>query len=150
MRALVALFLASASPLAGCYATRPLSTTPTPGTTVVLDLSDRARVQLGDRIGPSAASIEGVVQPGSDTEYVLSISSVKYLNGQTNQWSGERFTVSPALVTQAWKREFSRSRTWSLGVGLAAAIATVVFKADFFSKTGGGQPTPVPPPTGGT
>jgi hypothetical protein len=150
MRALVALFLAGASPLTGCYATRPLSTTPAPGTTVVLDLSDRARVQLGDRIGPSAASIEGVVQPGSDTEYVLNISAVKYLNGQTNQWSGERFALSSGLVTQAWKREFSRSRTWSLGVGIAAAIATVVFKADFFSKTGGGQPTTVPPPTGGT
>jgi hypothetical protein len=150
VRALAALTLAGASPLAGCYATRPLATAPTPGTTVVLDLSDRARVQLSDRIGPSAASIEGVVQPGTDSDYVLSISSVKYLNGQTNQWSGERFTLSSGLVTQAWTREFSRSRTWALGVGIAAAIATAVFKADFFSKTGGGQPTTVPPPTGGT
>ena len=150
MRAVLALLAAGSWPLSGCYATRPLSTTPAPGTTVVLDLSDRARVQLGDRIGPSAASIEGVVQAGSDSGYVLNISAVKYLNGQTNQWSGERFTLSPALVTQAWKREFSRSRTWALGVGVAAAIATAVFKADFFSKTGGGNPTPLPPPTGGT
>jgi hypothetical protein len=116
----------------------------------VLDLNDRARVQLGDRIGPSAASIEGVVQPGSDSGYTINISSVKYLNGQTNQWSGERFQVSPGLVTQAWQRQFSRSRTWSLGVGIVAAIATVILKTDFLSNTGGGQPTNPPPPTGGT
>jgi hypothetical protein len=149
MRLLV-LALGAVSPLAGCYSTRHLETAPAPGTTVVLDLNDRARVQLGDRIGPSAASIEGVVQPGSDSGYVINISSVKYLNGQTNQWSGERFSLSPNLVSQAWQREFSRSRTWSLGLGIAAAIATAVFKADLFSKTGGGQPTNLPPPTGGT
>jgi hypothetical protein len=134
----------------GCYSTRPLETAPTPGSTVVLDLNDRARVQLGDRIGPSAASIEGIVQPGSDSGYVLNISSVKYLNGQTNQWSGERFLVAPALVTQAWQRDFSRSRTWSLGLGIAAAIAAVVLKTDLLSRTGGGQPITSPPPTGGT
>lgn len=149
-RAWTALVLAVVSPLTGCYSTRPLTTAPAPGTTVVLDLNDRARVQLGDRIGPSAASIEGVVQPGSDSGYVINISSVKYLNGQTNQWSGERFTLSPTLVTQAWQREFSRSRTMSLGLGIAAAIVTLVLKTDFLSKTGGGQPTNPPPPTGGT
>ena len=149
-RAWTALVLAVVSPLTGCYSTRPLTTAPVPGTTVVLDLNDRARVQLGDRIGPSAASIEGVVQPGSDSGYVINISSVKYLNGQTNQWSGERFTLSPTLVTQAWQREFSRSRTMSLGLGIAAAIVTLVLKTDFLSKTGGGQPTNPPPPTGGT
>lgn len=149
-RAWVTLALTGVSPLMGCYSTRPLSTAPAPGSTVVLDLNDRARVQLGDRIGPSAASIEGIVQPGSDSGYAISISSVKYLNGQTNQWSGERFTLAPGLVTQAWQREFSRSRTWSLGLGIAAAIATVVLKTSFFSNTGGGQTTTPPPPTGGT
>ena len=149
-RAWTALVLAVVSPLTGCYSTRPLTTAPVPGTTVVLDLNDRARVQLGDRIGPSAASIEGVVQPGSDSGYVINISSVKYLNGQTNQWSGERFTLSPTLVTQAWQREFSRSRTMSLGLGITAAIVTLMLKTDFLSKTGGGQPTNPPPPTGGT
>ena len=149
-RAWPALVLAGVSPLTGCYTDRPLVTAPAPGSTVVLDLNDQARVQLGDRIGPSAASIEGVVQQGSDSGYVVNISSVKYLNGQSNQWSGERFAVSRALVSQAWQRQFSRSRTWSLGLGIAAAIATAVFKTDLLNKSGGGQPTTLPPPTGGT
>lgn len=142
--------LAGVSPLTGCYSTRPLTTAPAPGTTVVLDLNDRARVQLGDRIGPSAASIEGVARAGSDSAYVIDISSVKYLNGQTNQWSGERVSLSPTLVTQAWQREYSRSRTVSLGLGITAAIVTFVLKTDLLSRTGGGQSTNPPPPTGGT
>lgn len=137
--------------MVGCYASRPLTSAPAPGTTVVLDLNDQARVQLGDRIGPSAASIEGIAQPASDSGYVLNISSVKYLNGQSNRWAGERFTVAPSLVSRLSRREFSRSRTAALSAGVVAAIVTLVLKTDFLSKTGGGQPggTP-PPPSGGT
>ena len=136
------------APLSACYTTRPLSTSPAPGTTVVFDLNDRARVQLGDRIGPSAASIEGVVRADSDSGYVISISSVKYLNGQINQWSGERFTVSPDLVTQGWQREFSRTRTTALGVGIGAAILGAALKTSLFGKNSGSPPVN-PPPTGG-
>jgi hypothetical protein len=134
--------------MAACYTSRPLATAPAPGTAVVLELTDLARVQLGDRIGPSAASIEGVVQSGSDSGYVLNISLVTYLNGQSNQWSGERFTIAPGLVTQAWQREFSRSRTTALGLGIAAVILKAVFKADLLGRSSGTPPV-TPPPTGG-
>jgi hypothetical protein len=144
------VLLLGVAPLSGCYTTRQLATAPAPGTTVVLDLNDRARVQLGDQIGPSAASIEGVVQSGSDSGYVLSISSVTYLNGQSNQWSGERFAIAPGLVTQAWQREFSRSKTTALGLGIAAAILAAVLKTDLFGKSSGTPPVTPPPPGGGT
>jgi hypothetical protein len=142
------VLLLGAAPLSGCYTTRALATAPAPGTTVVLDLNDRARVQLGDQIGPSAASVEGVVQAGSDSGYVLNISSVKYLNGQSNQWSGERFTIASGLVTQAWQREFSRSRTTALGVGIVAAIVSAVFATNLVGHSSGTPPVN-PPPTGG-
>jgi hypothetical protein len=141
-----ALLLCAAS-VTGCYTSR-LVTAPSPGATVVLDLNDRARVQLGDRIGPSAASIEGVVQAQGDSGYVVNITSVKYLNGQANQWSGERFTVSPALVTQVWQREFSRSKTAALGVSVGAAILAAVLKTNLFGQSSGTPPVS-PPPTGG-
>jgi hypothetical protein len=145
-----AVLLLGVAPLLGCYTSYELTTAPAPGTTVVLDLNDLARVQLGDRIGPSAGSIEGVVQAGSDSGYVLNISSVKYLNGQSNQWSGERFTVAPGLVTHAWQREFSRSRTTALGLGIAAAIASAVLKADLSGKSSGTPPVSPPLPGGGS
>jgi hypothetical protein len=133
----------------GCYTTQPVASAPVPGTTVVLDLNDRARYLLGDRIGPAAASIEGIVQPGSDSGYVLNISSVSYLNGQSNRWSGERFTVARDLVSQAWQREFSRTRTTALGVGLAAALVSFVIKTRLLGNDAS-TTVPVPLPGGGT
>ena len=149
-RTACAVLLLGVAPLSGCYTNRQIMAAPAPGSTVVLDLNDRARVQLGDRIGPSAASIQGVVQTGSDTGYVLNISSVRYLNGQSNQWSGERFTISPGLVTQAWQRQFSRSKTTALGLGIAAALLGAVLGTDLFGESSGTPPVTPPPPGGGT
>jgi hypothetical protein len=130
------LLLAGISPLAGCYTTRPVASAPAPGATVLLDLNDRARLDLGERIGPSAARIDGVVQSRNDTMYVLRVSSVTYLNGQSNKWSGEPLTVPASLVSRARLREFSRSRTTAVGLGIAAVLAAVFLKADFFGSSG--------------
>lgn len=117
---------------------------PAPGTTVVLDLNDRARVALGDRIGPSAAQIEGELTGRTDSSYTVRIASVHYLNGQTNQWSGEPFTVRSDLVSQAWQRDFSRARTIGLAagaaVGLAALIAGIHLVGSGGGSTGGSNP----------
>jgi hypothetical protein len=146
-RGCTALLLVAVSPLAGCYTTRPVTTAPAPGATVILDLTDRGRVDLGDRIGPSAASIQGIVQTQSDSSYVLRVSSVSYLGGQQNKWAGESLTVPAALVSRARLREFSRSRTTAIGLGIAAALAAVFIQTDFFGLSGPEQqPTP---PIGG-
>jgi hypothetical protein len=102
-------------------------------------------VQFGERIGASAARIEGVVQSQSDTAYMLHISSVSYLDGRTNKWSGEPFTVPTRLVSHAQVREFSRSRTTLLGAGIAAALAAVFAKTNFLGKGGDTPVTPLPP-----
>lgn len=144
-RGWTALLLAALSPLAGCYTTHPLMSAPTPGTSVVLNLTDRARVQLGDQIGPSASRVSGVVQVQNDTAFVLHVSSVEYLNGKSNEWSGEPLTVPATLVSEARVREFSRARTTAIGVGIAAAIITLFAKTNFFG-VGGTDRQPNPPP----
>jgi hypothetical protein len=144
-RGRTALLLAGVSPLAGCYTTRPVTVAPEPGSTVLLDLTDRARIDLGDRIGPSAARIDGVVQSRNDTAYVLRVSSVTYLNGQSNKWTDEPLTVPSSLVSRARLRQFSRSRTMAVGIGIAAALAAVFIKADFLGRSGPDtQPNPNP------
>lgn len=143
------LALAGIAPLAGCYTTRPVETAPIPGATVLLDLTDQGRVQLGNLVGPSAARIEGVVQARSDTSFMLHVSSVTYLNGQMNRWSGEPLTVPSMLVSRARLREFSRSRTTAVGVGIAAALITLFTTTNFLGSSGG-ERIPPPPPTGGT
>lgn len=127
----------------GCYSTRTL-VAPEPGATVLFDLNDRARVALGDRIGPSATRIEGEFTGRTDTTYSVRIASVRYLNGQENRWSGEPFTLSTSFVSQAWQRDFSRARTIGLAaaaaVGLVALIKGVNLVGGSGSGGGGGNP----------
>ncbi len=127
-----------------CYSTRVLETAPQPGTTVVLDLNDRARVALGDRIGPSAARVTGLVDTSpTDTAYLVRISSVRYLNGQTNQWAGEPVPFSKNYISQVSLQQHSRGRTIALGVGIAAALALVISRTSLLgSATDGSRPDP--------
>lgn len=116
----------------------------------MLDLNDRARVALGDRIGPSAAQIEGMLTERTDSSYTVRIESVRYLNGQTNRWSGEQFTVRSDLVGQAWQRDFSRARTIGLAAGAAIGIVALIAGAKLVGFGGGdsGGSNPPGPPGG--
>lgn len=146
-RAWPALVIGSTPYLAGCYASMPLRGTPVAGTTVVLDLNDRGRVALGDQIGPSATVVEGQVTSASDSAYSLRVSSVSYLNGQSNRWSGEPLTVPVSLVSQATQRTFSRSRTALLSAGAVAALAILIKSTNLVgggSNSSRGNPPPPP------
>ena len=81
--------------------------------------------------------------------YQLRVSSVTYLNGQNNRWSGESLAVPLSLVSQARYRELSRSRTTAVGVGVAAALVALFANTNFLGG-GGVEKVPPPPPTGGT
>jgi hypothetical protein len=139
--------LGSVPYLAGCYASMPVNGAPAAGSTVVLDLNDRGRVALGEQVGPSARTIEGQVASASDSTYSLRVSSVSYLNGQSNRWSGEPLTVPANLVSRATQRSFSRGRTTLLGVAAAATLAVLIKSTNLIgSASGGDKGNPSPPP----
>ena len=135
--------------LAGCYASMPLQGAPQSGATVVLDLNDRGRVALGGLIGPSAKTVEGQVASATDSSYSLHVSSVSYLNGQSNRWSGEPLTVPTSLVSQAKQRTFSQGRTMLLGAAAVAALALLIKSTNLIGNSSGGSGGN-PPPPGGT
>ena len=121
----------------GCYVYPPVVATPSPGAELRLDLNDRGRVALGTMIGPSAANVEGILKSPPDTAYVLGVTSVTYLRGQSNRWSGEPLTVMKDFVSSTNQRTFSQSRTWLTVVIAAAGVAAVAVAA---SLAGGGSP----------
>jgi hypothetical protein len=144
----MALLLAGVTSLGGCYTYTPVVSTPAPGSALVLDLNDRGRLTLGDSIGPSASTVEGLVQAASDSQYVLRVSAVRYLNGQSNKWAGEPHTLRTDFVGRARERSYSRARTWALGIGAAAAVLVLALSTDLL---GSGTPkrTTEPPPQQG-
>ncbi len=96
----------------GCYVYPPVATAPAPGQQLRFELNDRGRVGLGDLIGNSAETVEGVLQSDTDSAYSVKVVSVSYLNGKSNRWNGEALSVSKAYVRDVKKREFSRSRSF--------------------------------------
>jgi len=147
-RAALLLLVGLQPALSACYTSVPVETTTAPGSTLLLDLNDRGRVALGDSIGSSAMRIEGVLATRSESSYVLRVSSVQYLNGQSNRWSGEPLSVPADLVGRARERRFSRARTYGLAAGVVAAIVAVVSSTDLFGSGGLGRTGEPPPPQG--
>lgn len=109
--------------LQGCYVYVPASTTAPPtGETVVLQISDRGRVALGERLGPGVTKIQGRVTSVAEDQVSMSVASVGYVSGETTLWSGESMTMSREFVGNVEVRTLSKSRTW-MAVGGAAAVA---------------------------
>lgn len=138
-RAGLLLLLGLQPTLAACYTAVPVGESTVPGSRLQLDLNDRGRVALGDSIGSSAARIDGVLETRSESTYVLRVSSVQYLNGQSNRWSGEPLAVPADLVGRARERRYSRARTYGLAAGVVATIVAVALSTDLFGSNGIGR-----------
>jgi hypothetical protein len=133
--------------MTACYTTVPLAPAPAPGTTVLLDLNDRGRVELGDRIGPGATMIQGKLDARTDTTVQVRVDAVRYLNGQTNAWAGEPMTIPMRLVDQTWQRNFSRGRATVLGAAVAGALVLLLKSTNLLGNSSGSTR---PDPGGGT
>lgn len=120
LRAAVLMFVFGVAQ--GCYTYTPIVGRADPGATLVLSLNDRGRSEMGEAIGTSASEVEGVLRAENDSVFVLNVSSVKYLNGQSNAWSGEALTIGKTNVSSLREREFSRGRTMIAAGGGVGAI----------------------------
>jgi len=88
-------------------------------------VNDAGRVALGGMIGPEIGQIEGRLISKENGEYVLSVHAVHYLRGGEQVWTGERVTLKPEWVGNAYEKRFSRGRTVALaaaGVGVFTAF----------------------------
>ena len=142
--ALVLVFLCGIQ--SGCYANIPVAAQPVPGSTIVLTLNDNGRAALGPKIGAAVESVEGTLDSHSDSAYVLRMTGVTYMNGQTNKWTNEPLTVSTQFVGEAAERHFSRSRS-ALTAGIV--LGGVVLFAATRGLLGFGDPGKDPGNGGG-
>lgn len=132
----------------GCYVYVPVATTPVPGEQLALDINDQGRVGLGERIGAAASKVEGTVQANTDSAYQLRVTSVSYMNGQSNPWTGEALSVRKDFVSGVRERKFSRGRTFFTAAAIVGTAAAFIISRNIFG--GGSIPIePPPPPPGG-
>lgn len=144
LRAAVLMFALGVSQ--GCYTYIPIAGRADPGATLVLSLNDRGRAEMGEALGSSVAEVEGVLRSENDSVYVLNVSSVKYLNGQSNEWSGESLTIVKPHVSSLREREFSRGRTMVAAGGGVGAVLLFALTRSLLGNTPAVFEGPPPPP----
>jgi hypothetical protein len=130
----------------GCYTYSAAPAAPAPGTHLVLGLTDRGRVELGDSVGPGASSIEGTTVMSTDSAYSLRVTKVSYLNGQSNEWTGEALLVPKNLVTNAREQRFSRSRSWVAAAAVGGGLIAFIASRGLLGFGSGGSTGKNPPP----
>lgn len=129
--------------LAGCYTLQPArGVTPELGTRVAFDVNDAGRLTLGGSMGPEIDQVEGKLLERTADEYVLAVSSVKYLRGGHQTWTGESVRIKSDHVATVYTRQFSTPRTIALAAAGGGALAFIVTQ----TLVGRGQDAPGVPP----
>jgi hypothetical protein len=109
--------------LAGCYVYEPVTTASTPtGRPVRLTLTDAGTTNLASELGPSVEAVGGKLIGNTSDAYVLALSDSRKRNGVEIDWRGEQVSISKSLVATIQQRQFSRTRTTFVTVGLIAAL----------------------------
>jgi hypothetical protein len=112
----------------GCYVLQPVASGPLPeGRQVALDITDVGRVALGGSMGPSIRQVQGRLVRAEADDLVVAVSSVAFLTGGTQTWSGEPVRLKREYVGNTYERRLSKTRTiaaTAVGVGAFAFILT--------------------------
>ena len=131
----------------GCYSTIPVGSATVGPKDVVLEITDRGRVDLDGALGASPLRVTGRLTAATDSTYTLAVREVETVRGETATWQGEAVTVRRSGVGLVQERRFSRARTAL--VALAAVGAIVAFLVTRSLVSSGGSDSDQPGPGGG-
>jgi len=112
----------------GCYTLQPsLGATPELGTVVAFDVNDAGRFALGGQMGPEIGQVEGRLVSRDSGEYLVAVSSVHFIRGGDQVWTGEKVLIKSEYITGSYQRKFDAPRSVvfaAIGVGAAAYFVT--------------------------
>lgn len=134
----------------GCYTYSPLDTSTgvQAGEHVAVDISDRGRAELSERLGSGVLRLEGTLTRTDSAELVMNVWRVAQIGGPTARWSGESIRFKREFASRVQARTLNRGKT-SLFAG-AAVAGVVLFARTFdllgFSTGGDGPDVNNPPP----
>ncbi len=130
------------SMLQSCYSFVPLAApAPTAGEIYAFEITDRGRVDLAERFGPGLKEIEGRLASNESAQYVINVSRISHLNGESAQWSGETTRINRDYIGTVRERKLSRGRTTIAVLG-ATAVAAVILGKTGLLGTFTGEPAP--------
>ncbi len=100
----------------GCYTLQPVrGAVPEVGTQVAFDVNDAGRVALGGSMGPEIAQIEGRLVSKEEADYVIAVSTIRFLRGGEQVWGGEQVRLKSEYLGPAYVRRFAAGRSAVVG-----------------------------------
>lgn len=137
------------SAASGCYAYTPLETSAgvQAGEHVAVEITDRGRAELSDRLGSGVLRLEGTLTRTDSVDMVMNVWRVAQIGGPTARWSGESVRFRREYASRVQTRTLDRGRTLLVA---GAAVGGLIFFTKQFGlfgfSTGGNDPVEPPPP----
>jgi hypothetical protein len=133
----------------GCYTYVPLdtSTGPQVGEHIAVEVTDRGRVELGERLGSGVVRVEGTLTRTDSQDLEMNVWRVMSIGGATSRWSGENVRFRRDLAANVQMRYLNRTRTYLVAGAAVAGLVLFTKSFDLFgSFVGGSDPIDGPPP----
>jgi len=133
----------------GCYQYAPLDTSTgvQAGEHVAVEITDRGRAELSDRLGSGVLRLEGTLTRTDSVELVMNVWRVAQISGPPARWSGESIRFKREFASSVQARTLNRGKTFA--VAGAAVVGIVLFTRQvglFGFSVGGDDPGDPPPP----
>lgn len=149
MKLLRTWLLVGVIPAAGCYKYVPLDTSAgiPAGEHVAVEITDRGRAELGDRIGSGVVRLEGTITRSDSQSIVMNVWRVAQIGGATSKWSGESVQFRRDFVAELEARTLNRGKTYLAAGAVTVGLVLFLKSTDLFgSYIGGSDPPEEPPP----
>ena len=112
--------------LTACYEYVPTASTSPVGQLVELQITDRGRVGLGDRFGAGVQYIMGRLVAEQGNDLVISVGSIKNIEGETHVWSGDTTRVNKDFIATVKGRQLSTTKTAVMALAGGVALYLIV------------------------
>ena len=133
----------------GCYQYAPLDTSTgvQAGEHVAVDITDRGRAELGERLGSGVVRLEGTLTRTDSVDLVMNVWRVAQINGPPSRWSGESIRLKREYASRVQMRTLNRAKTYLMAGAVAAGVYLFTTQFDLlgFASDNGGNEEPPPP-----
>lgn len=132
----------------GCYKYAPLDSSAgvQAGEHVAVEITDRGRAELSDRLGSGVLRLEGTLTRTDSVDIVMNVWRVAQINGPTSRWSGESVRLRREYTSGMQTRTLNRGKTVMLAGAAVAGVVLFTRQFELFGFSVGGDDEPEPPP----
>lgn len=134
----------------GCYSYAPLETSAgvQAGEHIAVEITDRGRAELSDRLGSGVLRLEGTLTRTDSADLVMNVWRVAQIGGPTERWSGESVRLKREYASSVQTRTLNRGKTYLVAGGVVAGLVLFTKTFDLLGFATGGEDNgpPDPPP----